>query len=100
LKWFGILIIVLFAGFLFYAETDMGAYGDVNAVPNQHVSNEYIEKSMEDMHTPDIVTAVLADYRGYDTLGETSVIFTAGLICYMLLGKWKRNDNKISKPDR
>jgi multicomponent Na+:H+ antiporter subunit B len=93
LKQFGILIIVLFAFFLFYAEGDMGAYGDVNATPNLHVSPVYIEGSMEDMHTPDIVTAVLADYRGYDTFGEITVIFTAGLICYMLLGKWKRNDN-------
>jgi multicomponent Na+:H+ antiporter subunit B len=33
------------------------------------------------------VTAVLADYRGYDTLGETIVIFTAGLACILILMK-------------
>ena len=27
---------------------------------------------------PNVVTAVLASYRGYDTLGETTVVFTAG----------------------
>jgi multicomponent Na+:H+ antiporter subunit B len=93
LKWLGIILIVLFAGVLFYAEVDMPAYGDISAPANLHVSPDYIQGSMEDTHTPDMVTAVLADYRGYDTLGETTVIFTAGLICYMLLGGWKRNDN-------
>jgi multicomponent Na+:H+ antiporter subunit B len=40
---------------------------------------------MEDTETPNIVTSVLADYRGYDTLGETIVIFTAGLACLLVL---------------
>ncbi len=93
MKWFGIFLIVLFAGVLFYVETDMAAYGDISAPANLRVSPDYIQRALEDTHTPDMVTAVLADYRGYDTLGETTVIFTAGLICYMLLGGWKRNDN-------
>ena len=93
MKWLGIVIICLFAVFLFYAETDMAGYGDISAPASLHVSPDYIERSLEETHTPDIVTAVLADYRGYDTLGETTVIFTAGLICYMLLGGWKRHDN-------
>ena len=93
MKWLGFILIVLFAVFLFYAEGDMAAYGDISAPPNLHVSPEYLERSMEDTETPDVVTSVLADYRGYDTLGETTVIFTAGLVCYMLLGSWKRNDN-------
>jgi multicomponent Na+:H+ antiporter subunit B len=92
LKWLGIILIGLFAAFLIYTEGDMPAYGDVSAPANLHVSPDYIEKSLEDTHTPDVVTAVLADYRGYDTLGETTVIFTAGLICLMLLGGWKRDD--------
>ena len=91
MKRLGIIIICLFALFLFYAETDMTAYGDPNAPANLHVSPEYIERSYEDTHTPNMVTAVLADYRGYDTFGETIVIFTAGLICYLLLGGWKRH---------
>jgi multicomponent Na+:H+ antiporter subunit B len=70
----------------------MPGYGDPSAPANNHVSPEYIERAYEDTHTPNIVSAVLADYRGYDTFGETTVIFTAGLICYLLLGRWKRND--------
>ncbi len=86
MKWLGILIICLFAGFLFFAEVDMPDYGDPNAPANLHISPEYIERSFEETHTPAFVTAVLADYRGYDTFGETTVIFTAGLVCYLLLG--------------
>ena len=91
MKRLGIIIICLFILFLFYAEVDMPAYGDPNAPDDLHVSPEYIEHSYEDTHTPNMVTAVLADYRGYDTFGETIVIFTAGLICYLLLGVWKHN---------
>jgi multicomponent Na+:H+ antiporter subunit B len=93
LKWLGIIIICLFAAFLFYAESDMPAYGDISTPANLHITPDYIKGSLEETDTPDMVTAILADYRGYDTFGETTVIFTAGLICYMLLGKWKRDDN-------
>ncbi|OGO18649.1 MAG: hypothetical protein A2Z02_05530 [Chloroflexi bacterium RBG_16_48_7] len=93
MKWLGITIICLFAALLFYAEGDMPAYGDLSAPANVHVSPEYIKGSLEETHTPDMVTAILADYRSYDTFGETTVIFTAGLVCYMLLGSWKKDDN-------
>jgi multicomponent Na+:H+ antiporter subunit B len=92
LKWLGIAIILLFAGFLFFTEGDMAGYGDISAPANLHVSPDYIERSLEDTDTPDIVTSVLADYRGYDTFGETTVIFTAGVVCLLLLGRWKRDD--------
>jgi multicomponent Na+:H+ antiporter subunit B len=92
LKWLGIIIICFFAAFLFYAEGDMPAYGDLSAPANLHVSLDYIKGAFKETHTPDMVTAVLADYRGYDTFGETTVIFTAGLICYMLLVAGKRDD--------
>jgi len=93
LKWIGIIVTCLFAAVLFYAEVDMPPYGDPSSPASLHVSPEYIERSLEETHTPDMVTAILADYRGYDTLGETTVIFTAGLICYLLLGPWKKDDN-------
>lgn len=92
MKWLGIILIVLFAVFLFYAEVDMPGFGDLSAPANVHVSPEYIQGSLEETDTPDMVTAVLADYRGYDTLGETTVIFTAGLVCYMLLRGRKTHD--------
>jgi multicomponent Na+:H+ antiporter subunit B len=49
------------------------------------VAPYYIEKTPEEIGVPNVITAVLASYRGFDTLGETTVIFTAGLSVIMLL---------------
>jgi multicomponent Na+:H+ antiporter subunit B len=51
----------------------------------------YVEQSYPETRTPNIVTSVLADYRGYDTLGETVVILTAGLAVILIL---PRNDRR------
>jgi multicomponent Na+:H+ antiporter subunit B len=51
----------------------------------RHVEPYYVAHTLEDTATPNMVTAILADYRGYDTFGETTVIFAAGLSCYALL---------------
>jgi len=67
----------------------MPKWGDPNSPASLHVTPRYIEKTIEETATPDMVTSVLADYRGYDTLGETTVIFTAGIACLLLL----RRDN-------
>ncbi len=92
MKWLGITLIILFAVCMFYALGDMPGYGDVSSPASRHVSPEYIERSYKDTHTPNLVTAVLADYRSYDTFGETIVIFTAGMVCLLLLGGWKSGD--------
>jgi multicomponent Na+:H+ antiporter subunit B len=49
------------------------------------VSPRYLEESIADTETPNVVTAVLADYRSFDTLGETLVILTAGLGCLVVM---------------
>ena len=81
------LIVLLTGGLLIYGTKEMPPWGDPNAPASLHVSPRYIEKTVEETATPDMVTSVLADYRGYDTLGETTVIFTAGLSCLLLLRK-------------
>jgi multicomponent Na+:H+ antiporter subunit B len=78
---------------LIYGSLDMPKWGDPNSPASTHVSPYYILHSLEDTATPNIVTAVLADYRGYDTLGETVVIFTAGMACLLLL----KRSNKRGK---
>lgn len=60
-------------------------WGDPSAPPAVHVSPRYLERARIETATPNAVTAVLADYRSYDTLIETVVIFTAGLGCWVLL---------------
>jgi multicomponent Na+:H+ antiporter subunit B len=80
------LITVIITGIiLIYGTVDMPGWGDPNSPASKHVSPEYIEQALKETATPNIVTAVLADYRGYDTLGETTVIFTAGISCILIL---------------
>lgn len=60
-------------------------FGAPGAPIHQHVANRYLATSIEETHSPNVVTSVLADYRSYDTLGETTVIFTAGIGVLLLL---------------
>jgi len=92
LKWISASIMVLFLALMLYATSSLPGHADPQAPANTHVSPTYIEDTIEDTHTPNIVTSVLADYRGYDTLGETVVIFTAGLACVLILMKRKAHD--------
>ena len=71
---------------LVYASIDMPAFGDANSPANAYVGQAYVERTPNEIAVPNIVTAVLASYRGFDTLGETMVIFTAGLAVMLLLG--------------
>lgn len=70
---------------LLAAGAGLPLYGDPNSPASLHVSNDYIRGSMADAHTPNVVTTMIADYRGFDTLGETMVVFSAGLACMLLL---------------
>ena len=86
MRHWGGLALILAAAVLLYAASDLPPMGDPNSPPSTHVSPRYIEHSHDETGAPNFVTAVLADYRGYDTLGETTVIFTAGLACVFILG--------------
>jgi len=91
LKRFAFICILLFGAVLLYGTMDFPAYGDPESPASRHVSPYYIKKAIEDTAVPNLVTAVLADYRGYDTLFETAVILTAGLACFLLL-RWFRRE--------
>jgi multicomponent Na+:H+ antiporter subunit B len=82
-----LLAVVVTGAFLVYGTLDMPRYGDAQAPIHQHVAPRYIEASGDEIGVPNIVTSVLASYRGYDTLGETCVIFTAGVAVLMLIGQ-------------
>jgi multicomponent Na+:H+ antiporter subunit B len=60
-------------------------FGTADAVIHKHVAPRYLKDSIKETNVPNVVTSVLADYRGYDTLGETTVIFTAGIGVMLLL---------------
>ena len=85
------LVVTLATGAaLIYGTLDMPVFGDANAQINKHVAPHYIDKTAEEIGMPNIVTAVLASYRGYDTLGETTVILTAGIGVLALIGRVRR----------
>ncbi len=85
MKILAFISVVITGIILLYGTQDMPDWGDPRSPASIHVSPRYLEKTLEDTATPNAVTSVLADYRGYDTLGETTVIFTAGVSCILIL---------------
>ena len=71
---------------LAYGTLDMPAYGDPDAPIHRHVAPHYLEDSKGEIGIPNVVTSVLASYRGYDTFGETTVVLTAAVGAILLLG--------------
>ncbi|MGF1462106.1 MAG: DUF4040 domain-containing protein [Maricaulaceae bacterium] len=85
-RWGAFLVVGVTGAVLLYACGDLPAYGDPNSPVNAHVGRAYLERTPKEVEVPNVVTAILASYRGFDTLGETVVIFTAGLGVMLLLG--------------
>ena len=69
-------------------------FGTPDAAIHKHVAPRYLADSMKDTNVPNVVTSVLADYRSFDTLGETTVIFTAGIGVMLLLRKARRRGRR------
>lgn len=86
------ILVVLFGSLLVYGAMEFPPWGAPWSPASTHVSPRYIERAFEETTVPNMVTAVLADYRGYDTMFETIVIFTAGVICIFLLRTFKPAD--------
>ncbi|MPZ61947.1 MAG: DUF4040 domain-containing protein [Propionibacteriales bacterium] len=79
-------VVLLAGGTLIYAVQDLPSFGAADTPVQAHpVTETYLEESQHDIGIPNTVTSVLASYRGYDTLGELVVIFTAGVAVLMLL---------------
>lgn len=89
------LILCITAGsLLMWAVAYLPAMGDLSSVVHQHVAPRYLTESYDKLHIPNVVTTVLASYRGFDTLGETIVILTAGIgVLLILTGKTGRIEN-------
>ncbi len=92
-------VVMLTGGVLLYGTLDMPTFGSPDAPVHQHVAPDYIKNTPHDIHVPNIVTAVLASYRGYDTLGETTVVFTAGLGVVLLLSSLGRAGRRRKRKD-
>lgn len=83
---------ILSGGLLLYATKDFPSWGDPTSPASTHVSPRYLKKSLEETRVPNVVTSILADYRGYDTMFETTVIFCAGVACFMLLRTFEKRE--------
>jgi multicomponent Na+:H+ antiporter subunit B len=89
--WLPLAVVLITGGFLVYGTLDIPPFGDASDPIHMHVAPRYLEQSGEEIGIPNVVTSVLASYRGYDTLGETAVIFTAGMGVLVLLGRRRRS---------
>ncbi|MDA8743445.1 DUF4040 domain-containing protein [Rubripirellula amarantea] len=92
------LAVVVTGGMLVYGTLDMPHFGSPEDPIHLYPSPGFVERSEHDMHgLPNVVTAVLASYRGYDTLGETTVVLTAGIAVLLILRKGKDEKAYASK---
>lgn len=88
------IFVVLFTGaILIYGTLDMPAYGNPDNPIHHHVAPHYLEESGHEIGVPNVVTSVLASYRGYDTMGETTVVFTAAVGVMILLSALRGRDS-------
>jgi len=85
---------------LIYGTLDMPMYGDIMSPAQSHpdLAQRFINESGHEVGIPNVVTSVLASYRGYDTLGEVVVVFCAGIGVLTMLGLKRREpDGKRSR---
>ena len=79
-------VLVVITGFLVIAVTGLPEFGSID---NRHVAAFYIEHGLTLTGSPNIVNAILWDFRGYDTLGEETILFCAALSVFMIIRRKK-----------
>lgn len=86
-------VVILFVSVgLLYATYDMPEFGSRYTPAQIHVAPYYLENGPVETGIPNVVTSVLASYRGFDTFGETLVVFTAAIAVILLLGRVRKKE--------
>lgn len=85
-----LLVCLVTGAALIYGTLDMPPFGAADNPVHTHVAPDYLARTPVEIGIPNIVSAVLASYRGFDTLGEAFVIFTAMIAVLLLLGTRER----------
>lgn len=99
MKIFGFIAVLITGALLVSAVVDLPQFGDPDSPANASaISQHYIREIEHETHVPNLVTAVLADYRSYDTLFETVVIFTAGIAIIAILRGLGPQTHRIQAP--
>jgi multicomponent Na+:H+ antiporter subunit B len=88
--WLPLFVVSVTGAALVYGTLDMPPFGNPDNPVHQHVAPHYLEETPNEIGMPNVVTAVLASYRGYDTMGETAVVFTALVGVLLLLARGPR----------
>ncbi len=96
--WLPLAVSLTTAGLLVYATLGMPAFGIADAPAQLHVAPYYLQQGESETGVPNVVTAILASYRGFDTLGEVTVIFTAGMGVLVLLSGATRRRKRVTTP--
>jgi len=89
-----LLVVCITGAALIYGTLDMPPFGHPDNPVHEHVAPRYIEESPKEIGLPNMVTSVLASYRGFDTLGETVVVFAAAIGVLALLGTGRKEDDE------
>lgn len=85
-----VLSMTLF-GMLVFVVTDLPGFGNGESAANVAATVTYLKGAYEYTGIPNLVTGILASFRGYDTLCETVVVFTAAMGVSLLIGRGARD---------
>jgi multicomponent Na+:H+ antiporter subunit B len=96
--WLALAVCAAVGAALVYGALGLPAFSDPAGPIHTHVVPRYLQQAVTETGVPNVVTAVLASYRGYDTLGETTVVFTAGAGVIALLRLRRRRDERSKAP--
>lgn len=84
-KWSALAALSFAGALVMVSAPGLPAFGSPDSPPAVHVSPRYLERAYEETHAWNQVTAVLADYRAFDTMLESAVILIAGLATALVL---------------
>ncbi len=83
-----LVVVILLIGVLFTTLPSLPVVGSPDApVATSEVTQYYLENAYTEIEVQNAVTAVLAAYRGFDTLGEALVVYAAGIGILVILNK-------------
>ncbi|MEJ2173993.1 MAG: DUF4040 domain-containing protein [bacterium] len=88
--WLPLAVAIVIVGALVYGTLGLPAFSDPLAPIHVVVTPRYLQQALHETGVPNVVTAILASYRGFDTLGEVTVVFTAGAGVIALLRRTRR----------
>lgn len=84
-KIFSVLFCLFLVSMLLIAVSNLPGFGNPSNPVNNEVAQRYIEDGLQETGAVNIVTGMILDYRAFDTLGESHVLFIATCTVLILL---------------